>query len=130
MTKEDLVSLKDRPYEERIEIARKGGLVRSENKSLANGLKNLKHGRYATKLNLTVKELAKSPENSALKIFSLVEKIGQDWKKLSSKLQMDLTRLYCEAHRTIHGTKQLNVNLNSELASDLEKWFCCITTML
>lgn len=123
MTKKDLINLKDRTPEERRRIATKGGLVKSETKRVANLTKNLKHGKYATQLSLTVNQLAKSPETSALKIFDLIERIGDDWDKLNHRLKMDLARLYCEAHKTIHGTKQLNVNLNTELKQDLERWF-------
>jgi hypothetical protein len=70
-----------------------------------------------------VMELAKSPETSAYKIFDLVERIGKDWGSLSPTLRIELARLYCEAHKTIHGTKNLNVNLGGELRADLEKWF-------
>jgi len=97
--------------------------VKSEAKTLANVTKNLKHGRYAKKFSLMVEQLARSPETSALKIFDLVERIGEDWHSLNPKLRIELARLYCEAHKTIHGTKNLNVNLNSELRADLERWF-------
>jgi len=123
MNNQNLVPLNKRSVEEARIIQRKGGLVKSEKKTLANVTKNLKHGRYARKFSLMVMELAKSPETSAYKIFDLVERIGKDWGSLSPKLRIELGRLYCEAHKTIHGTKNLNVNLNQELKNDLEQWF-------
>jgi len=97
--------------------------VKSEAKTLANVTKNLKHGRYARKFSVMVTELAKSPETSALKIFQLVEAISKDWSTLNPKLKIEIARLYMEAHRTCHGTKNLNVNLDGVLRTDLEKWF-------
>lgn len=123
MNNENLINLKTRSKKERTEIARQGGLVKSEAKRIANLTKNLKHGRYAKTFTLMVQDLAKSPETSALQIFNLIEQIKDDWHDLNPSLKMVLIRLYCEAHRTIHGTKQVNVNLNSELKQDLERWF-------
>jgi len=85
--------------------------------------KNLKHGRYASKFTLLVQELASDPKASALKIFDLIERIKGDWNQLTPKLRMDLAKLYCEAHRTVHGTKQLSFNLDIELKKDIEAWF-------
>jgi len=118
-----LIPLNKRSKEEARKIQRMGGLAKSEAKTIANCTKNLKTGRYAKKFSLMVQNLAKSPETSALKIFALIEGIQKDWAILNPKLKMDLARLYCEAHRTLHGTKQLNVNINSELKRDLEVWF-------
>jgi hypothetical protein len=123
MTESNLISLRDRSPEERSLIAAKGGRVKSEAKRMANQTKNLKHGRYAKQLSLTVQELAKNPEKSAIKIFDLVERIGVDWDTLNPRTKIELARLYCEAHRVIHGTKQVNVNLNTDLLHDLEGWF-------
>jgi len=123
MTNNHLIPLNKRPKEEARLIQIAGGQAKSEKKTFANRIKGIKHGRYATKFNLMVQDLAKNPQTSALKIFDLIERIGTDWDSLTPKLKMDLSRLYCEAHRTIHGTKQINLNLNSELKADLEKWF-------
>lgn len=70
-----------------------------------------------------VQELAKSPEVSALKIFELIRNVEEIWESLTPKMKMELAKLYCDAHKTIHGQKNLNVNFNSELKSDLENWF-------
>jgi hypothetical protein len=123
MTEEDLINLKERTPEERKAIARQGGLVKSERKTLANITKNLKHGRYARKFSIMVQELAQNPELSSLKIFDLIERIGSNWDNLHPKLQMELIRLYCEARKTVHGTKQYNLNLDIELKKDLERWY-------
>ncbi len=123
MATSDLIPLNRRSKEEALAIQTAGGLVKSEAKSVANMTKNLKSGKYARKFTQQVAELSKSPEKSAFKIFGLIEQIQDDWPHLTPKLRMDLARLYCEAHRTIHGSKQLNVNLNSEIKQDLEKWF-------
>jgi len=124
MTENDLINLKERTPEQRKEIARKGGLAKSERKTLANITKNLKHGRYARKFSLMVQELARNPEISALKIFDLVENIREDyWDTLNPKLKIELVKLYCEARKTIHGTKTFAFNLDVELKRDLEMWF-------
>jgi len=119
----NLIDLRTRPAEERIEIARKGGLIKSEEKRIANLTKNLKHGRYASQFSLTVQELVKNPKTSALKIFDLIERIGEKWDELSPKMQMEICKLYMEAYRTCHGQRNLNVNVNTELKRDLEMWF-------
>ena len=121
--KDNLIPINLRTKEEALKIQIKGGMAKSEAKTLANGFKNLKHGRYARKFTLMVRELAQNPQTSALKIFQLIEQIGADWANLDYKLRMELARLYCEAHKTIHGTKQLNLNLNTDLKEDLERWF-------
>jgi predicted DNA-binding protein YlxM (UPF0122 family) len=123
MTEEDLINLKDRSPVERAEIARQGGLVKSEKKTLANITKNLKHGKYARKFSLMVQELAKNPDVSAFKIFDLINRIEAEWEELNPKLKIDLAKLYCEARKTVHGIKQTNVNVDIELKKDLEKWF-------
>ena len=123
MSKENLINLKERTSEERKEIARQGGLVKSERKTLANITKNLKHGKYARKFSIMVQELAQNPELSSLKIFDLIERIGHNWDNLHPKLQMELVKLYCEARKTVHGTKQYNLNLDIELKKDLERWY-------
>lgn len=123
MSQDDLINLKDRTPEERKEIARQGGLVKSERKTLANMTKNLKHGRYARKFSLLVNDLAKNPDASAFKIFDLIERIEGDWETLNPRLKIELAKLYCEARKTVHGTKQTNVNVNTELKRDLELWF-------
>ena len=123
MTQDDLIDLRQRTPEERKEIARAGGLAKSEAKTLANSIKNIKHGKYARKFSLMVQELAKNPDVSAFKIFDLINRIEGDWDNLNPKLKMELAKLYCEARKTIHGTKQTNVNVDIELKRDLEKWF-------
>ncbi len=118
-----LVDLRNRPPEERQAIARKGGLARSDAKTLANMTKGLKHGRYAKGITRTVEELASDPNRSALKIYQLIDRLEAASGSLPPRLQMDLVRLLCEAHRTIHGTKQTNLSITAELKQDLEAWF-------
>src|SRR3989344_4701541 len=107
MENNNLISLNQRPIEEALEIQRKGGQVSSERKRLANLTKNLRHGKYANKFSLLVKELAENPKYSALKIFELITRLEKNWNNLPDKLKIDLVHLYCKAHLTIHHKKDV-----------------------
>lgn len=110
MSKEDLVNLKLRSPEERIEIARKGGSIKSVKKTFSNSFKNLKHGRYARKFSLEVYNLVNDPKTFSLKICGLIERIEQNWSNFSTKQQIDLVNLYCKAYLTIHREKNNEEN--------------------
>jgi hypothetical protein len=118
MSKEHLINLKNRSKEERINIARKGGLVKSEKKALANSIKNIKSGIYATKFTKRILELSRNPEKSASQIFDLIERVGDDFDELDKNLQIKVARLLLEAHRVVHSSAQaamVQFNMNQEL---------------
>ena len=123
MSEKDLIPLNKRTKEEARVIQVKGGLVKSEKKTIANTIKNLKTGRYAKKFSIYVQDLARNPETSAFKIFFLIEQLEQDWDKLNPILKANLVRLYIEAYRAIHPQKSININVNSAIKEDLERWF-------
>ena len=113
MNTKNLIPLNKRTKEEARSIQSSGGSANTEKQKLQRMLAPIKHGRYARKFSLMVKDLAKDPELSAIKIFDIVERVSDDWSILNPQLKMQLGRLYCEAHRTIHGTKTTNLNLNA-----------------
>ena len=106
MRRKNLIPLNKRTRQERIAIARKGGLVKSERKALANSIKNIKTGIYATKFTKKIDELSKNPEKSAYQIFNIIERIGNDFDHLDVAIQIKIAKLLIDAHRVIHSNQQ------------------------
>ena len=109
MTKSNLIPLNKRSKKRRTEIQLKGQRSITEKRRISCALNPMKHGRYSKFFSKKVLELAKNPQSCALQIFNLVSAIEKDWDKFNPKLKMELGRLYCEAYKTIHGTRNINI---------------------
>jgi len=115
MSKEDLIYMSERSLEERRAIGRKGGLVRSEKKRLANSLSNIKHGKYAKIINYG---LIKDPLIYSDYMLSYLRKTEN--LDLNKDQKIKLLSVAVQIFKVLHG-ERVNVysrNLNLDISGE------------
>lgn len=108
------------PHKFTKEDSRKGGKASTPRKRMANSLKSIEHGRYSKYSELTI-EMAKDPNISTLDVLEYINGIQKVIVNPQAKIQV--AHLKLQAHKTIHGEKHKNVNIN--LDADLKEFYDC-----
>lgn len=114
----NLINLRDRPKEERIEIARKGGSVKSKRKSIANSIHRLKSGKFSKFFSVKATALIKNPDLFAEFIISHVFELRD--KPLSNAEAINLVKATADFYTKLYGAK-LEVNDRRTTADEVIK---------
>ncbi len=109
MCKGDLVLLKGKgdPYSDAVRAKVKG--THSPKRKMATLIGSIPR-MGPKKLKERAVQLVNNPETSALNIMQFMDKLVKK-TGLSDGLKIQLLGKMCEAHKTVHGTKNLNMNL-------------------
>lgn len=121
--KENLISLADRPLEERQAIGRKGGLTPSPKRALAQQIRRLSKKGLTDESAKYLFDLMTDPEISALDVRMYLEDIKKsirDTNKPMTKIM--LAKTFIDWHKSTHGEKHTNTNMNMNINLDFEKW--------
>ena len=110
MCKENLVPLKPKgdPYSDAVRAKVKG--TSSPKRKLATMIGSIPR-MGPERLKTRAVQLMKNPEVSALNIMEFMDKLVEK-ADLSDGLKIQLLGQMCKAHQTVHGTKNLNMNID------------------
>ena len=115
-----MIGITGKSRKERVEIAKKGGSIKSEAKTRAAKLRGIKMMNPET-LKRRALQLASDPDASALEIMRLIQvlinKEGVTTQQIS-----ELVDKLIRAHTAIHGTKSKSLNINIDLQKDMEEF--------
>ena len=121
--KQDLIPLNQRSEEERRDIARKGGMARSERKRFANSIKNLKHGRYSKYFKGISLDLIKNRDSFSVYLLKNIFELEKLDLTVDEKIA--LLGVMIRAFKVIYGTKirseNFNVNKDESITGQIDR---------
>ena len=115
MVTADLIPLK-KGDPRTIELCRKGGLVRSANKSLAARLRNLRQKGLTDESSKLLYDMMTDPAISALDIQMFLQTLKKDVKYDKDKIALSTSMI--QLRKVIHGEKHINTNININVSAE------------
>ena len=118
-----MTTLDKQPKWRRIEIARKGGSVKSDKKKFSAKIRAMRQYGIRNKDLEWIKERIDNPKSSLWNIIGMIDRVRDlaVYEKADVKTKGYVTELYMKAHRLAHGDRvkvsgEININVADRIA--------------